>query len=238
MITHNHLCCFVLAVAASGPLALAGEKDKPNQPPAGFRALFNGKDMSAWRGQIDEDPRRVAKVLEGLSPEKRQQKQLEADEKTLEHWVVRDGTIHYDGTRKIGNIETREQFGDFELYLDWKIGPKGDSGVFLRGLPQVQIWDPQQWKIGSGGLYNNKPKIDPLKTADKPTGEWNTFHFRMVGDKVWIRLNGETVIDGAVQDNYWSDFKQPAPPRGPIVLQSHGTPLWFRNIYIKELTAK
>jgi hypothetical protein len=224
-----------LAIALATSTIAAGEK--VNQPPAGFQALFNGKDLKNWRGQIHEDPRRVAKLTEGLSPEQRAEKQAEADRKTFEHWRVVDGTIHYDGGRGIGNIETRDEFGDFELYLDWKITPKGDSGIFLRSMPQVQIWDPNHQKMGSGGLYNNKPRIDPLKTADRPTGEWNTFHFRMIGDKVTIRLNGELVIDNAVQDNYWADFKKPAPPRGPIVLQSHGTPLWFRNIYIKELTS-
>jgi hypothetical protein len=215
--------------------AVPAQEGKLNEPPPGFRALFNGKDLANWKGQIAEDPRRVAKLLDGLSAEEKAKKQQEADRKTFEHWVVQDGLIHFTGKRGIGNIETRAEFGDFELYLDWKITPKGDSGVFLRNMPQVQIWDPKHQKVGSGGLYNNKPRIDPIKTADKPAGEWNTFHIKMVGDKVWIKLNGELVIDGAVQDNYWAEYKKPAPPRGPLVLQSHGTPLWFRNVFIKEL---
>jgi len=227
------VAAFALVILNGG--ILAAQETRFNEPPPGFNALFNGTDLANWRGQIDEDPRRVAKVVAGLSDEQRRQKQDEADRKTFEHWVVRDGTIHYDGTKRIGNIETRAAFGDFELYLDWKITAKGDSGIFLRSMPQVQIWDPVQWKIGSGGLYNNKKPIPPLKIADKPAGEWNTFHIKMVGDKVTIRLNNELVIDNAVQDNYWSEFKLPAPPRGPIVLQSHGTPLWFRNVFIKEL---
>lgn len=213
----------------------ASQETKLNQPPKGFRALFNGKDLGNWKGQIAEDPRRAAKILKGLSKKERQQKQKEADRKTLEHWIVEDGVLHYDGTRGVGNLETRKEFGDFELYVDWKIGPKGDSGIFLRNMPQVQIWDPKHQKIGSGGLYNNKPRVQPLKTADKPAGQWNTFHIKMVGEKVWIKLNGELVVDGEVQDNLWSGFKKPAPPRGPLVLQSHGTPLWFRNVFIKEL---
>jgi hypothetical protein len=231
------LAALVLMFGATSnpPLAATAGDPTLNQPPRGFRALFNGKDLARWKGQIAEDPRRVVKLLDGLSDAEKREKQAEADRKTFEHWVVRDGVIHYDGTRGIGNIETREEFGDFELYLDWKIGPKGDSGVFLRNMPQVQIWDPSHQKVGSGGLYNNKPRIDPLKTADRPTGQWNMFHIKMVGDRVWIKLNGETVIDNAVQDNYWAEFKKPAPPRGSIVLQSHGTPLWFRNVYIKEL---
>ncbi len=232
----GHFVSFAITFALifTGAFVSAGEREI-NQPPKGFRALFNGKDLANWKGQIAEDPRRVAKLLKGLSAEEKKQKQEEADSKTFEHWIVKDGVIYYDGARGIGNIETREEFGDFELYLDWKIGPKGDSGVFLRNMPQVQIWDPNHQKIGSGGLYNNKPRVEPLKTADKPAGQWNTFHIKMIGDKVWIRLNDVLVVDGVAQGNYWAQYKKPAPPRGPLVLQSHGTPLWFRNVFIKEL---
>ena len=85
----------------------------------------------------------------------------------------RTALIHYDGARGIGNIETREHFGDFELYLDWKIPKGGDSGIFPRNMPQVQIWDPAGGKrnvVGSGGLDNNGPDIPPKKKADNPVG--------------------------------------------------------------------
>ncbi len=221
----------------------SGAEEKPNQPPKGFKALFNGKDLSNWRGQIDEDPREIAKITQGMTPAQVEAKQAEADKLTLEHWKVEDGVIHFDGQRRIGNLESREQFGDFELYVDWKLPPGGDSGIFPRSMPQVQIWDPGRGGrnvVGSGGLDNNfpekeRPHLDPIKKADKPIGEWNTFYIKMVGDKVWVKLNGETVIDGQRKGNYWTDFKEPPPARGPIVLQSHGTDLWFRNIYIREL---
>lgn len=235
MIPHNRRVTFSALFLLLAGTNLSAQEQKLNDPPPGFRAQFNGKDLTGWKGQIAEDPRRVAKLLEGLSAEEKTKKQEEADRKTLEQWIVQDGTLHFTGKKGIGNLETRTEFGNFELYLDWKITPRGDSGVFLRNMPQVQIWDPEHQKMGSGGLYNNKPRIDPLKTADKPAGQWNMFHIKMIGDKVWIKLNGALVIDGAVQDNYWADFKMPAPSRGPLVLQSHGSPLWFRNIFIKEL---
>lgn len=197
--------------------------------------LTDHNDLSQWQGQIDEDPRRIEETLEGLSEAERRRKQEETDQETFEHWYFQDNMLVYDGTRGIGNIETRKKYGDFELVLDWKIGPKGDSGVFLRNMPQVQIWDPHHQGVGSGGLHNNSPRLDPSTTADRPVGEWNTMYIRMVSDSVWIKLNGELVIDGAIQDNYWANFEEPAPERGQIVLQSHGTPLWFRNVYIKEL---
>lgn len=226
-----------LGIALAAP---AHAQDRPlNQPPEGFKALFNGKDLSNWRGQIAEDPREIARKTNGKTPEEIVQLQAEADRQTFEHWTVEDGVIHYDGARRIGNIETREHYGDFELMVDWKINSGGDSGIFPRNMPQVQIWDPARegrQKMGSGGLDNNGPvQADPLKVADKPAGEWNTFHIKMVGDKVWVTLNGELVVDGKPKGNYWTNFREPPPARGPIVLQSHGTPLWFRNIYIKEL---
>lgn len=232
----------VLVGLAFANVAVA--EDRPlNQPPEGFTALFNGKDLSNWRGQIAEDPRDIARRTEGKSPEEVEKMQAEADKLTMEHWNVEDGVIHYDGTRRVGNLESREHFGDFELYVDWKIPKGGDSGVFPRNMPQIQIWDPAGGKrnsVGSGGLDNNFPQnqgshLNPTKKADKPVGEWNTFHIKMIGDKVWVTLNGEVVVDGKPKGNYWASFKEPPPERGPIVLQSHGSDLWFRNVFIKEL---
>src|SRR5204863_1969400 len=170
-------------------------------------------------------------------------KQKEANEKFLPHCTVKDGVIEYDG---MGNsLQTVKDYGDFEMLVDWKIPPKGDSGIYLRGNPQVQIWDPEKNKgIGSGGLYNNKPpNNNPLKLADKPIGEWNHFRIVMKGDKVSVWLNGELVVDNTPLDNYWGrpdkkknpDAKNPPlPETGPIELQHHGDHLEFKNIYIKE----
>jgi hypothetical protein len=133
---------------------------------------------------------------------------------------------------------TAKDYGDFELYCDWKIEKDGDSGIYLRGTPQVQIWDPETKAasgVGSGGLYNNqKNPSKPTKVADKPIGEWNTFFIRMVGDKVTVVLNGETVVDNVVLENYWNR-DEPVFPTGQIELQNHGNTLYFRNIYIREL---
>lgn len=241
MATRSFLPCLVLSFLVSFGLCVAADEKPLNVPPQGFRALFNGKNLDNWRGQIAEDPRDIAKLTQGLSREEIEKKQQEADKATFAHWKVEDGVIHYDGTRKIGNIETREHFGDFELYLDWKIPKGGDSGVFPRNMPQVQIWDPAGGKrnvVGSGGLDNNGPDIPPTKKADRPVGEWNTFYIKMVGDKIWVKLNGETVIDGEKKGNYWKNFKEPPPEKGPIVLQSHGSHLWFRNIFIRNLDGK
>jgi hypothetical protein len=70
--------------------------------------------------------------------------------------------------------------------------------------------------------------------ADNPVGQWNTFWIKMVGDKVWVKLNGKLVVDGVILENYW-DRSKPIFPTGDIQLQNHGNTLWFKNIYIKEL---
>jgi hypothetical protein len=121
------------------------------------------------------------------------------------------------------------------MFVDWKIEPKGDSGIYLRGSPQVQIWDETQSQDGSGGLYNNqKNPSKPLARVDRPVGEWNTFFIRMAGDRVTVKLNGVLVTDGVVMENYWERAK-PIYASGQIELQAHSTPLLFKNIYLREL---
>jgi hypothetical protein len=195
-----------------------------NHAPLGYDALFNGRDLTGWQGLI-EPPARAK-----LSGEELAKTQAAADERMREHWSVKDGVLLFDG--KGENLCTKERFGDFDLWVDWKIGKGGDSGIYLRGSPQVQIWDNPQ---GSGGLYNNKKnRSTPLVVADQPIGEWNRFHIRMVGERVSVWLNDRQVVDDVVMENYW-DRGRPIFPEGAIELQSHGDALWFRNIFVKRL---
>lgn len=153
--------------------------------------------------------------------------------KPMDHWTVRDGVLHYNG--KGDSLITQNDYGNYILYVDWKIGPKGDSGIYLRGKPQVQIWDPALNNIGSGGLYNNKQNPSkPLVLADNPIGEWNTFKIQIIDDRVTVHLNGKLVVDNVVLEN-WPKYDSKLPATGAIELQHHGNPLEFRNIYIKEL---
>lgn len=213
----------VLAASLSD-FALAAD----NVPPAGFVALFNGKDLTGWQGLV-ELPRRAK-----LTPEQLAAEQKRANERILPHWTARDGVLHYDG--KGNSLQSAKDYGDFELWVDWKIGHQGDSGIYVRGTPQIQIWDNE---VGSGGLYNNqKHPSKPLKKADRPVGQWNTFRILMKGDQVTVFLNGELVVDHVPLENYWdrkADPTRPLPARGPIELQHHGNPLEFKNIFIKEV---
>ncbi|HJZ57051.1 MAG TPA: DUF1080 domain-containing protein [Gemmataceae bacterium] len=210
------------------------------KPPPGFTALFNGKDLTGWKGHTTMKERAT------LPKDKLDMLQAERTKLAKEQWSVVDGTIHLTPPQKGGvSLVTEKDYGNFELMVDWKIEKNGDSGIYLRGQPQVQIWDSDNTPgakgedkgSGSGGLWNNPPgdkAKKPLKKADKPVGEWNTFHIVMVGDEVTVKLNGELVVDKGKLPNYW-DKGQPLPAKGPIELQFHGDPLWFKNIYVKEL---
>lgn len=220
--------------AAAAPSARSDD----NKPPEGFIALFNGKDLTGWQGNIDMKQRAT------LPKEKQGELVKQRTRTAREHWSVKDGAIVCDGKGGV-SLQTVKDYGNFELFVDWKIGKKGDSGIYLRGQPQVQIWDSDNLgdnlkddlHTGSGGLWNNPkgdPAKQPLKKADRPVGEWNTFHITVVGDQVTVELNGEKVVDKGKLLNYW-DRGKPVPERGPIELQFHGDPLWFKNIYVKEL---
>ena len=237
MRTSGIACTIVLLVLASlGAAAPHPQAAGLNQPPEGFLALFNGKDLTGWKGLLagpyDNPIKRAA-----LSPDELDQHQAKADASMREHWTVRDGVLKFDGGGF--SLATLRNYEDFEMLVDWKVlHPRGDSGIYLRGSPQVQIWDPGQWKIGSGGLYNNKKNPSkPTKIADHDIGEWNTFFIRMVGEKVTVYLNGELVVDNVTLENYW-DRSQPIFPSEQIELQCHGDPIDFRNIFIRELPRK
>ena len=215
--------CLVVCVS------LPAWADSPdNTPPAGFTALFNGKDLSGWKGLVG-NPKTRAK----MSPDELAAAQEKADEEMRQHWKVEDGALVFDGKGK--SLCTAKDYGDFELYVDFKILKNGDSGIYLRGSPQVQIWDPAAHPEGSGGLYNNKHNPSkPTACADNPVGEWNTFHIKMVGEKVSVTLNGKLVVDDVTLENYWERDK-PIYPAGQIELQNHGNTLYFKNVYVKEL---
>jgi hypothetical protein len=197
-----------------------------NVAPAGFEKLFDGRSLRNWQGLVDPPTR--AK----LSPGDYQVAQIRADYVMTLNWRVEDGALVYRG-QGFDNLCTIREFGDIELWIDWKIEPGSDSGVYLRGTPQIQIWDQA---IGSGGLYNNQrhPR-DPLVRADRYPGTWNRFRIVMVGERVSVWLNDELVVYDTVLENYWAPGK-PIQARGPIELQAHETPVWFRNVYVRELT--
>ena len=232
----------ILAAIGTG-LAICQERPL-NQPPEGFTALFNGKDLTGWRGrQPNYDPRAEA----NLSKEELAARQAQWNSARDQHWRVdvAKGEIVSDGQSP--HLATARNFGDFEMYVDWlMVNHNGDSGIYLRSYPQVQIWDPDNPREarngapkGSGALWNDNndnPGKWPVVKADNPVGQWNTLHIRMVGSRVWVWLNGKQTVDGQVLDNFF-DRSQPLVSQGAIELQTHGSEIRFRNIYVRELPA-
>lgn len=203
----------------------------------GFISLFNGDDLGGWKGFVADPKKRAA-----MSPAALAEAQVKADELAQANWKVEGGALVYRGTN-YDNLVSAKDYVNFELLADWKIAPETDSGIYLRGTPQVQIWDtfmqpPKNGsEFGSGGLWNNKTNASkPLLVADKPIGEWNRFRIIMAGDKVHIFLNGQLVVNGATLENYWQR-DLPLLPFGPIELQAHKSVVWFKNIYVRELHA-
>lgn len=198
----------------------------------GFVSLFNGKDLTGWKGLVGNPVSRSKMTEQELLLA-----EAASNTKAQQDWVVKDGLLIFTGHGD--NLCTVKKYGDFEMYVDWKITEKGDAGIYLRGSPQVQIWDTSRREVGaqvgSGGLYNNqKNQSKPLSVADNKIGEWNTFHITMIGDKVSVELNGVLVTDNVVLENYW-DRKIPIFIKEQIELQAHGTYVAYRNIYVREI---
>ena len=243
-----------LKIADYSPSPTKPKTSADNTPPAGFKSLLNGEDLSGWKGLAH----RNANERRALEGEALQEAQTVADANMREHWKVVEGILTYDGEGQ--SLCTAEDFGDFEFYIDWKIPPGADSGIYLRGTPQVQIWDPwdprvkegqdppatpEEWvtqfrngrNLGSGGLWNNKRwRNAPTTLADKKPGEWNTFLIRMVGDKVTIWLNDKLIVKRVALENFWDKTGTvPLARADQIELQHHGSELFFKNLYIREL---
>lgn len=198
----------------------------------GFVSLFNGKDLHGWKALVGNPISRAKLSADSLAAA-----QARANEKTKNDWIVQNGLLVFTGHGD--NLCTEKKYGDIELFVDWKITEKGDAGIYLRGSPQVQIWDTSRREVGaqvgSGGLYNNqKNPSKPLVVADNKIGEWNRFHIIMKGEGVTVYLNGQLVTDNVVLENYW-DRKQPIFAKEQLELQAHGTYVAYRNIFLREL---
>jgi hypothetical protein len=264
----------ILALALTASTALS----QTASPPPGFKALFNGRDLAGWYGWGTKDPA----LFRAMSPEEQslyKKRSIEgglpgneSNDHLNAHWRVENGELVNDG--KGLYLTTDKDYGDFELWVEYKALPEGDSGIYLRGIPQVQIWDATKGDPlgrgqdkGSGGLWNNSkgaPGKDPSKKMDKPFGEWNNFKIKMIGERVTVIFNGETVVDNAVLENFFANQKagyvayrnpgnsaksaepktekapngfmrDPVYPAGPIQLQTHGSEIRWRNLFIRAI---
>lgn len=237
-----------LLVFAMAAAAHADERPH-NTPREGFVKLFDGKTLTGWHGRKGT----YSPYIEAaLSKEEHEKAQEEWNADLAKHWSVdtAKGEIVSDGHGVY--LATEKDYGDMEMWVDWlMVSHNGDSGIYLRSVPQVQIWDPDNpnevkngAQKGSGALWNDhldNPGKWPLVKADNPVGTWNTLHIKMVGSRVWVWLNDKQTVDGAILDNYFDrttpkgELQTPIRPRGPIELQTHGSEIRFRDIYVREI---
>lgn len=200
---------------------------------AGWKLLFNGQDFTGWR------------IYRGAAP--------------AAPWVVEDGAMALTA-RGGGDLVTEEEFGPFELALEWKISSNGNSGIMYlvkeseqapntyHTGPEMQVLDDAGHPDGqipshrAGALYDF---AEPLAAAAKPVGEWNMVNIRFTGNRIEHRLNGQLVAESSYGDDAWrakvaaSKFKDMPlfgqASSGRIALQDHGDKVWYRNIKIRPL---
>jgi hypothetical protein len=217
----------VFGLSAAGH-AVAADSD------AEFTRIFDGKSFEGWHGRPHIHRDKYAEASED-------QKAKWAEE-LVKHWSIDGDELVNDGHGAY--MTTNEEFGDIELKLKYKTVPRADSGIYLRGTPQVQIWDTTEEakfklgaNLGSGGLWNNSagaPGKDPLVKADKPFGQWNEVHVIQVGARTTVKLNGELVVDHAIMENFW-DRSMPLYVKGPIQLQTHGGEIRWKDIEVRRI---
>ena len=212
--------CLLLGMAFFVPLARAADEREP---------LFNGKDLSGW---VAEPPEYKDKATGKMMP----------------MWAVRDGLLVTPG-KAFGFLRyDKRQFADFVLHVEYRIAPKGNSGIGIRTVPfdpkkstqtrpsyaayEIQLLDDagkKPDKHSSGSLYRY---VAPTANPVKPSPEWNTVEVQCTGPRIQVAINGQKVLD--VDQSKVKDI-QDKPLKGYVCLQSHSHQVEFRNTWIKEL---
>ena len=206
------------------------------QKEQGYKLLFDGSTMNGWRPYQN---------------------------KSAESWSVDDGTLHCKGSAAnygaiTADLVTKDQYENFDLSVDWKISPKGNSGIlymvtedsaysYLSG-PEYQIIDDKNFpeKLEDWQHTAANYAMDPAPTAvSNPAGEWN--HTRIVVNNRHVEhwLNGKKVVEYELYSDDWKKKKMAGKwkdvssygqsKKGHISFQNHGSEAWFKNIKIKEL---
>ena len=237
----QNLMMFILVTSAI-IISCSGSKDtvdnslSKEEQEQGYKLLFDGKTMNGWRTYQN---------------------------KSAESWFVDSGTLHCKGSSAnygaiTADLMTKDQYENFDLLVDWKISPKGNSGIlymvtednaysFLSG-PEYQIIDDKNFpeKLEDWQLTAANYAMDPAPTAvPSPVGEWN--HTRIVVNKGHVEhwLNGKKVVEYELYSDDWKKKKMAGKwkdvptygqsKKGYITFQNHGSEAWFKNIKIKEL---
>lgn len=211
------------------------KEDTTPKPPKGFLPLFDGATLSGWRGL---NPHEVLKA----APDQKAALVQQQGQEFPNHWRVQTGELVNSGTGPYAT--TLESFGNIDLLVEYKAAPLAEGGIYLRGTPEIKIWDSTQKdnknmrrSLGSGGLYQNNPGSPgryPLVHADKPLGQWNQFRIRQIGARTWIWLNEKQVVDGALWEPFWEPTK-PLPEKAPLILQTSGGEIRWRNLFVRKI---
>lgn len=238
--TSRAVCLLVIVLALRNCAGISAAESA--SIPDGFRRIFDGKTLDGWHGRPHVDP----KTLADMTAEEREKQLHTWTEEAKLHWRVENGELVNDGEGPY--LTTNEEFGDIEFLIEYRTVAKADSGIYLRGTPQVQIWDftreGEKWNRGAdkgaGGLFNNAPgsiSKEPLVFADKPFGEWNQFRIVQVGARTSVWLNGQRVVDHAILENFWNRSR-PLDRVGPLQLQTHGGEIRWRNLFLREIPSE
>jgi hypothetical protein len=217
--------------SAAQPGAAADNTLTAAEKAAGWKLLFDGKSLTGWHAYQKKD------VTTG--------------------WTVANGEITW--TAEGGDLVTNDQYADFELSIDWKIAPKGNSGIFYRGLeteeriyytaPEYQVLDNDGHPDAKNGPDRfagaNYDLIAPSKNVCHPAGQWNSTRILVRGAHVEHWLNGEKVVEYELWTPEWKTLvannKFKAWPSygmaktGHIALQDHGNTVAFKNIKLRLL---
>jgi hypothetical protein len=179
-------------------------------------ALFNGKGLTGWRL---------------IDPE-------QANGWSVEDGVLINRPVHKEGQphERFGNLRTEQEFEDFKLTLETRVPPGGNSGVYLRGIYEVQVSDSHGQPLDSHNMGAIYSRITPTVAAEKPADQWQRMEMTLVDRHVTVVLNGQTIIDnqpvlGCTGGALWSDEFRP----GPIFLQGDHTAVDYRNIVLRPV---
>ena len=172
--------------------------------------LFDGKSMAAWGVQAKDKPM---------------------------GWAIEDGAM--TNTPPANNLVSKETFRDYRIEAEYKLSPKGNSGIYMRGRYEMQVLDdagadPSDAVHGHMAIYARKA---PDKNVSKPAGEWQTAQITIVGNCVTTVLNGTTVQNNAKITGITGgalDAKETEP--GPIVIQGDHEKVWFRKVIVTPIT--
>lgn len=178
--------------------------------------LFNGKDLTGWK-LIDEKQTNGFKVVDGI--------------------LVND-PVQTEGGQHIsyGNLRTEQEFGDFNLKLEVSVPEGSNSGIYLKGMYEVQVLDSYKKELDSHNMGAVYSRITPIVGAEKPAGEWQTLDITLFNRYVTVILNGIKIIDNKpVEGPTGGAIISDVLAEGPIYLQGDHGKVSYRNIVLTPI---